>query len=122
VPRAQRRFGRAAPTYLAAARLESEVGARMLERLDYVRVAPARILDAGCGPAPQAAALRRRGPVVKLRRRIEVRYKPASESGNRTDYRRNGRDRRRALGRVPPCAAKGAAGTRRGLGEKPWHC
>ena len=63
---ARRRFGRAAPTYLAAARLESEVGARMLERLDYVRVAPARILDAGCGPAPQAAALRRRYPGARL--------------------------------------------------------
>ncbi|HZN87087.1 MAG TPA: methyltransferase domain-containing protein [Burkholderiales bacterium] len=57
---ARRAFSRAAPTYLAAARLETEVGKRMLERLDYVRVAPARILDAGCGPAPQAAALRRR--------------------------------------------------------------
>ena len=29
----------------------------MLERLDYVRLAPQRILDAGAGPAPQAAAL-----------------------------------------------------------------
>jgi malonyl-CoA O-methyltransferase len=34
----------------------------MLERLDYVRLAPARILDAGSGPAPQAAALRKRYP------------------------------------------------------------
>ncbi len=59
---ARRRFDRAAGTYLGAARLEAEVGARMLERLDYVRVAPARILDAGCGPAPQAAALARRYP------------------------------------------------------------
>jgi malonyl-CoA O-methyltransferase len=38
----------------------------MLERLDYLRVAPARILDAGCGPAPQAAALARRYPGVAL--------------------------------------------------------
>ena len=63
---ARGRFGRAAPTYLAAARIEAEVGARMLERLDYVRVAPARILDAGCGPAPQAAALHRRYPGARL--------------------------------------------------------
>lgn len=63
---ARRRFDRAAATYLGAARLEAEVGARMLERLDYVRVAPARILDAGCGPAPQAAALARRYPGVAL--------------------------------------------------------
>jgi malonyl-CoA O-methyltransferase len=63
---ARRRFDRAAATYLGAARLETEVGARMLERLDYVRVAPAMILDAGCGPAPQAAGLARRYPRAAL--------------------------------------------------------
>lgn len=63
---ARRRFDRAAATYLAAARLETEVGARMLERLDYVRITPQRILDAGCGPAPQAAALGKRYPGAQL--------------------------------------------------------
>jgi len=63
---ARRRFERAAATYLAAARLETEVGTRMLERLDYVRIAPARILDAGSGPAPQAAALGKRYPGAQL--------------------------------------------------------
>lgn len=63
---ARRRFDRAAATYLAAARLETEVGSRMLERLDYVRVSPARILDAGSGPAPQAAALGKRYPGARL--------------------------------------------------------
>jgi malonyl-CoA O-methyltransferase len=47
---ARRRFERAAATYEKASRLESEVGARMLERLDYVKLAPRRILDAGSGP------------------------------------------------------------------------
>src|SRR5262249_1331251 len=46
------------PTYVKAARLESEVGARMLERLDYVKLAPRRVLDAGSGP-PQRALRRR---------------------------------------------------------------
>lgn len=63
---ARRRFDRAAAGYLGAARLESEVGERMLERLAYVRVSPQRILDAGCGPAPQAAALARRYPRARL--------------------------------------------------------
>jgi len=63
---ARRRFGRAAATYADAARLEAEVGARMLERLEVVRAAPARILDAGCGPAPQARALARRYPGTAL--------------------------------------------------------
>ena len=47
---ARRRFERAARTYGEAARLEGEVAARMLERLDYVKIAPRRILDAASGP------------------------------------------------------------------------
>jgi malonyl-CoA O-methyltransferase len=57
---ARRRFERAARSYAGASRLEAEVAARMLERLDYVRIAPRRILDAGSGPARAARALARR--------------------------------------------------------------
>lgn len=57
---ARRRFERAAGTYADAARLEAEVGARMLERLDYVRLAPQRILDAGAGTAREARRLAER--------------------------------------------------------------
>ena len=57
---ARRRFTRAAESYEAAARLEREVGARMLERLDYVKLAPRRILDAGSGPGREVRALRAR--------------------------------------------------------------
>ena len=63
---ARRRFDRAAATYRAAARLETEIGTRMLERLDYMRVSPHRIVDAGSGPAPQAAALAKRYPGALL--------------------------------------------------------
>jgi len=63
---ARRRFDRAASTYDKAAYLEREVGARMLERLDVVRLSPGCILDAGSGPAPQAAALARRYPGARL--------------------------------------------------------
>jgi len=58
----RRRFARAAATYADASRLEAEVGARMLERLDYIKLAPRRVLDAGCGPAREAAALADRYP------------------------------------------------------------
>ena len=51
---ARRRFSRAAASYPGASRLEAEVGKRMLERLDYVRIEPRRIVDAGSGP-PQGA-------------------------------------------------------------------
>jgi malonyl-CoA O-methyltransferase len=57
---ARRRFARAAQTYAAASPLEAEIGRRMLERLEYVRAAPRRILDAGAGPAREARPLRRR--------------------------------------------------------------
>jgi malonyl-CoA O-methyltransferase len=51
---ARRRFERAAKTYEGASRLEAEVGARMLERLEYLKIAPRRILDAASGPPRRA--------------------------------------------------------------------
>jgi len=57
---ARRRFSRAAATYAGATRLEAEVAARMLERLDYIKLDPKRVLDAGSGPARDATALARR--------------------------------------------------------------
>jgi malonyl-CoA O-methyltransferase len=62
----RRRFARAAPRYGEAARLEAEIGARMLERLDYIKVQPARVLDAGCGPAREASLLAERYPAASL--------------------------------------------------------
>ena len=53
---ARRRFERAAASYAGASRLEAEIGARMLERLDYVKLAPRRVLDAGSGPGRDARA------------------------------------------------------------------
>ncbi len=57
---ARRRFERAAAGYAKASRLESEIGARMLERLDYVKLAPRRVLDAGSGPQRDARLLAKR--------------------------------------------------------------
>jgi malonyl-CoA O-methyltransferase len=54
---ARRRFDRAAASYASASRLEAEVGARMLERLDYLKIAPRRILDAASGPSREAKRL-----------------------------------------------------------------
>jgi malonyl-CoA O-methyltransferase len=55
--RTRRRFDRAARGYEQSAKLEAEIAARMLERLDYVRLAPSRILDAGAGSGRDARAL-----------------------------------------------------------------
>ena len=59
---ARRAFERAARRGEDAAALEGEVERRMLERLDYVRLAPARVLDAGCGTGRGLALLRKRYP------------------------------------------------------------
>ncbi|MBU3693410.1 MAG: malonyl-ACP O-methyltransferase BioC [Rhodocyclaceae bacterium] len=56
----QRAFGRAARRYDAAAVLQREVGSRMLERLDYIRLQPQRIVDLGCGTGAWLGPLRQR--------------------------------------------------------------
>ena len=48
-------FERAAATYDEAAVLQREIAGRLLERLDYVRLSPVRVLDAGCGTRAAAA-------------------------------------------------------------------
>ncbi|VAX12327.1 Malonyl-[acyl-carrier protein] O-methyltransferase [hydrothermal vent metagenome] len=56
----QRSFEQAAASYDEAAILQREVGSRLLERLDYIRFTPRRILDlgAGTGYCQQSLALR----------------------------------------------------------------
>ena len=66
-PRAVRRgFARAAATYDQAAALQREIGARMAERLDYVKLAPSRILDAGCGTGGAIGDLGMRFPAARV--------------------------------------------------------
>jgi ubiquinone/menaquinone biosynthesis C-methylase UbiE len=58
----RRNFARAASTYDQVAVLQREVGSRMLERLDYVRIEPQRVLDLGCGTGASLTALHERYP------------------------------------------------------------
>jgi malonyl-CoA O-methyltransferase len=60
--RIRRNFARAAAGYQEVAVLDREVCARMVQRLDLVRLAPTRILDAGTGTGLAAQALKRRYP------------------------------------------------------------
>lgn len=62
----RRRFDRAAPGYEATADLDAEVADRMLQRLDYVRLSPTRVLDAGAGTGRDARALARRYPRASI--------------------------------------------------------
>lgn len=58
----RRRAARAAARYAGADFLAREIGRRMAERLDYIRLAPGRILDLGCGPGGDQPLLRARYP------------------------------------------------------------
>ncbi len=50
-------FGDAAKTYDEAAVLQREVATRMLERLEYIKATPTRILDLGCATGEYSARL-----------------------------------------------------------------
>jgi len=56
----QRAFERAAATYDAAAELQYEIGNRLIERMDFIRIKPRRILDLGAGTGMFSAALMKR--------------------------------------------------------------
>jgi len=58
----RRNFSRAASVYEAAAVLPREISSRMLERLDYVKIEPKRVLDLGCGTGVSLNALSERYP------------------------------------------------------------
>jgi malonyl-CoA O-methyltransferase len=57
---ARRAFDRAADTYDGVAELQCEIGDRLIERLDYIRQQPRRILDLGAGTGFFTAALLKR--------------------------------------------------------------
>lgn len=55
-------FERRAATFDEVAFLPREIAQRMRERLDYIKIAPASVLDAGCGPGDDLPDLRQRFP------------------------------------------------------------
>jgi len=58
--RVRRAFDRAAPDYDRAAVLQREVGNRLLERLDFIRLQPATVVDLGAGTGHLSKALTQR--------------------------------------------------------------
>ena len=62
----RRNFARAAAGYDAVAVLQREIASRMLERLDYVKIDPERVLDLGCGTGFSLGALAERYPKAQV--------------------------------------------------------
>ena len=62
----RRSFERAAASYDAAAVLQNEVCRRMLARLDYIRLEPETILDAGSGTGNAVTGLLERFPAARV--------------------------------------------------------
>src|SRR3569833_1136993 len=58
--RVRRSRDRAAASYDRVAVLQREVGARLLERLDYIRLQPATVVDVGAGTGQLSKALAQR--------------------------------------------------------------
>ncbi len=64
--RARHAFERAARSYDEAALLQREVGDRMVERLDYIRLTPRNIVDIGAGTGHIGRQIQQRYPQARL--------------------------------------------------------
>jgi len=62
----RRAFNKAAPDYDSAAVLQREICTRMLERLEYIKLLPGRILDAGSGTGWGTRRLAQRYPAAQV--------------------------------------------------------
>lgn len=59
-------FNKQATEYEGAAKVQQEIGKRLLERLQYFKISPHTILDLGCGPGTFTKELTRIFPKAKI--------------------------------------------------------
>lgn len=106
----RKRFGRVAARYDEADLLAREIGRRMDERLDYIRLAPKRIVDLGCGAGGDLGRLAGRYPDAEL---LGLDFAPEmlARSRERTTPRRSLVQRLTGGGPRPPGLAVADAAT-----------
>ncbi len=59
-------FNKQANKYELAAKVQQEIGRRLFERLQYIKIAPKRILDLGCGPGVFSGELAKLFPKAQI--------------------------------------------------------
>jgi len=59
-------FNQQASEYELAAKVQHEIGERLFERLQYLKITPKRILDLGCGPGAFSQSLRTMFPKAEV--------------------------------------------------------
>lgn len=79
-------FSKAAAHYDASAFLQQEVGRRLMERLDYVKLAPERIVDLGCGTGFLTRLLEKRYPKARVYG-LDLALGMAAQARARTSWR-----------------------------------
>ncbi len=87
----KRSFSKAADSYDAAAVLQAEVHKRMMNRLQYTKLAPTAILDAGCGTGHASQELLQMYPgchVISLDMAMGMLKKTQASAGLKTSFMR----------------------------------
>ena len=59
-------FNARAVDYERAAIVQKEIGERLVERLDYLKIKPRYVLDLGCGPGYFSQQLKKRYPMAEI--------------------------------------------------------
>lgn len=80
-------FGRAAKSYDDHAVLQREICERLLERLDYIRLQPGRILDIGSGTGYGVQGLRQRYPKAEMHA-IDLAHDMSRKTASLSGWRR----------------------------------
>lgn len=79
-------FERQSAHYEKAAVIQNEIGTRLFERLDYLKMTPKRILDLGCGPGIFSQKLKQRYATAEVVS-LDIAYGMLHQARHRSDWK-----------------------------------